>query len=378
MRDLVRSGIEDGTFRANPCYEVTELGHVGRAHPDVHGWLRSPTGLPGKPVDRLIAEVFTDLAEPGPLPARLREHPQCRSLTAALVLDEVLEIACGAAFVCGPEACPVVCTEMPDPNPGSELGRLSLEAVRYGERVAIDDAARLAARLYFYNRIPMTPHWARTFASADAVASYLHLRTDLHVTTVLEHHWAMTADDQPAEGWFTWRSRGVANDTRQHAGFLKLYVSPTCDRLRGTFRAAVEALTDCGALAFKVGNDAYQLLRPDKFVAYFADFDQLAVAATRILHALEDCPAHGVPFTGDLGGGGLLSWGTDPAAGQPGVPWEDRGSWRTWVAGHLAAALVAARRRQEIEPWRFALARLAVAGVDPDTWTPIGAAGNRS
>jgi hypothetical protein len=134
----------------------------------------------------------------------------------------------------------------------------------------------------------------------------------------------------------------------------------------------VEAFTDCGAQAFKVGNDVYGLLRPDKFVAYFADFDRLIEAAARILSALNDCPAHGVPFTGDLGGDGLLSWGTDPAAGQPGLPWEDRGSWRLWVAGHLAAALVAARRREGIQPWRFALARLAVAGVDPDTWTPMG------
>ncbi len=375
MQGLVRAGIERSTFRANPRYELTLLDHVGEPHADVCGWLRSDTLPSGKPVDRLIARVFNDLAEPGLLPAYLDRSPQHRSLVAGLVLDEVLEIASRDSFVCGPEACPLICTKMPDPSSGSALARLSLEAVHHGERLAIDDAARLAARLYFYNRVPITPHWARTFAGADAMISYLHVRTDSAIAILLGREWVMTPGGPTGGGWLTWRSRRQGSDAQQRGRSFKLYISPACGRLRDAFRAAVEVFTDCGALGFKVGNDVYGLLRPDKFVAYFEDFDRLIEAAARILRALNDCPAHGVPFTGDLGGSGLLSWGTDPAAGEPGLPWEDRGSWRLWVTGHLAAALVAAKRHDGIQPWRFALARLAVAGIDPDSWTPVTTTG---
>jgi hypothetical protein len=74
-------------------------------------------------------------------------------------------------------------------------------------------------------------------------------------------------------------------------------------------------------LQFKIGSDAWGLLRPDKIVAYFPDFERLAEAA-----------------------GGL--------------------------AEGLSRALLTAREAGEAEPWRFALDRLRLEGIDTATWTP--------
>lgn len=376
--DYLRAGIEGGTFRANSLYELTPLDDVGGHDNDICGWLRRRTPPGGKPVDRFIARVFTDLAEPGSLPAYASDRPCSRFLVAALVLDEVLEIESGESFVSGPAACPLIFTTVPDPAPQNVLARLSLEAVQHGDRLGMDDAARLAARLYFYNRVPVTADWARTLPSPDAVASYLRLFSNSALASLLQHNWIMTSGGAAGVGWLTWTSRCTLNGGQQHRSTFKLYVSPACERMQDAFHTAVEASTHCGAVGFKVGSDAYGLLRPDKLVVYFANLDRLNEAADRIRRSLEGCPAHGVPFTADLGGGGLLSWGIDPPPAWPELPWEDRGSWRLWVAGHLAAALVTGRGHGEIPAWRFALARLAVAGVDPHTWRPTRGVGDIS
>ena len=53
--------------------------------------------------------------------------------------------------------------------------------------------------------------------------------------------------------------------------------------------------------------------------------------------------------------------------------WQERESWRLWVTNRLAVALVAARRDgAAVEPWRYALARAELDGVDVATWAPRG------
>jgi hypothetical protein len=90
------------------------------------------------------------------------------------------------------------------------------------------------------------------------------------------------------------------------------------------------------------------------------------------MQKLSGCPLHGVPFTAELAGGGLLSWGIDPPAEKQTVPWLERESWRLWVANRLASALLLAKTstKADIQPWRFALERLRLEGVDTQTWAP--------
>jgi hypothetical protein len=91
-----------------------------------------------------------------------------------------------------------------------------------------------------------------------------------------------------------------------------------------------------------------------------------------LAEALTGFPAHGVPFTAAIDASGLVSWGVDPPRSEAIVAWQERESWRLWVTNRLAAALVSARnaRSDGVEPWQFAIERLRLAGVDPDSWTP--------
>jgi hypothetical protein len=151
----------------------------------------------------------------------------------------------------------------------------------------------------------------------------------------------------------------------------KLYVSPLPESLAGGFAAVLDALTAAHAFQFKVGSNAPGLLRPDKIVAYFHRFESLAEAAEIVRQRLDGAPAHGVPFTSEIGGGGLLSWGVDPPR-FTGWAASEGPSWRFWVARRLAAALLAAHDGvpEAVEPYRFALERLGLEGVDTATWTP--------
>lgn len=155
------------------------------------------------------------------------------------------------------------------------------------------------------------------------------------------------------------------------APVFKLYVSPTPDALAGDgFATIVAALCATRAWQFKLGADAPHLLRPDKLVAYFPDFETLTQAASEVQKRLAGMAAHGVPFTAEIADGGLLSWGVDPPRTN-GFGWTPGESWRLWVTRRLAQAIVQARDADQ--PWRFAMERLRLEGINPESWTPDSA-----
>jgi hypothetical protein len=138
----------------------------------------------------------------------------------------------------------------------------------------------------------------------------------------------------------------------------------------------IPAIEHCRANAFKIGKDLMGVLRSDKMIAYFSHREQAHEAADRILAQLKGCPSHGVPFTAQLGSP-LLSCGEDPPADRDVPPWLARQSWRLWVTNRLAVALAQALQQADDdpaaspEPWKFAVDRLSLEGVDTNTWTLI-------
>jgi hypothetical protein len=76
----------------------------------------------------------------------------------------------------------------------------------------------------------------------------------------------------------------------------------------------------------------------------------------------------------------LLSWGIDPPPEEQALPWLIRESWRLWVTNRLAVALIASSTEDtaNLEPWRFALRRLQLEGVDTRSWTPASVDWNRN
>jgi hypothetical protein len=461
-------------LRANPLYQLVlhdrlpdaERAWLARAarDPDHYGVLRplgaaaagadagadADAGAGGgiKLVDRDTALLFLTLERPGPLPGYVRSRlgdGGAAAVAARLVADGVIEIEREAGvFVSGAAAMALLRAAGGAGGAGpAEEGRiataaaitaiaeLSRCALRRGQQlVSVDGAVgagRLAHFLYTYHRLPLTPGWQRRLATADAVRQFLGIGPGGVWRGPLERHWqevpagpaaaadAAAAAGTPGPAWLRWHPRraapAAAVDETPHA--YKLYVSVAPDAMPAAFGAILAGLAAAGAPGFKVGASASGLLRPDKAVAYFPRFEDLAAAAHVLAGHLDGVAAHGVPFTAEIAGGGVLSWGVDPPPGAGGTAqWAGRGSWRQWLTQRLAEAMLAGVGRSAgvvarqpppparpdlvlartpgveaaatpqaaqlpepsrpvaMEAWEFAVERLRLAGVDTATWAP--------
>ncbi|HEV3075280.1 MAG TPA: hypothetical protein VHB47_12735 [Thermoanaerobaculia bacterium] len=409
-------------LRANPAFRLVLFDRLPAGQrrqlagiasdPEHYGVLRPRrgTGLGLKAVDRETALLFLTLARPAPLPGYVRSRlgdAGAALALARLVADGVLEIERPpAGFVSGAAAMSLFAAPA---AAGGRLAELSRAALRHGQELARTlrepEPLHLSLRLYGYNRLPMTPRWRRTLPDAAAVRRHLGIAGGGRWQPLLERHWR----EQPSAGdepWLRWQrrrpasARGMPSPAAaatfwRDAPTYKLYVSPAPSALPEAFGAVLDGLAAEGAPGFKVGAGAGGLLRPDKIVAYFETFERLAAAAGALTERLAGVAPHGVPFTSEIAGGGQLSWGVDPpaAAGFWPLGGDSRMSWRLWLTNRLARALIAAvaapsaapplpgaaaaalagaAAGETMEPWRFAVERLRLEGIDTDSWTPGG------
>ena len=385
-------------LRANPAFELVLFDRLPARQrqalaelaggPEHYGVLRPRrgSGLGLKSIDRETALLFLTLARPGPLPGYVRSRlgdAGAALALARLVADGVLEIEREAGdFVSGAAAMALFGRAG---APGGRLAELSRAALRYGEELArtlpAGEALRLSYRLYGYHRLPLTPGWRRRLPDADAVRRFLGLAGGGAWRSLLGRHWRERAA-APGEAWLHWYPLTAAAlpAAPEGAATYKLYVSPVPEALPECFGPILDGLAAAGAAGFKVGATAGGLLRPDKVVAYFSSFEDLAEAAAAVDARLAGIASpHGVPFSSEIAAGGLLSWGVDPP---PASRWglgagAGRMSWRLWLTHRLARALLAgtagARAQapfEPLEPWRFAVERLRLEGIDTDSWTP--------
>jgi hypothetical protein len=385
MRD--RREILGRGFRANPAFELILFDRLPederkalaelRRDPDFYGILRPREGASAlglKSVDRETALLFLTLREPGPLPSYMEALLGEGALRTAarLVADGILEVEHGGGFVFGAAALPLF-AEGGGAEGAGRLAGISLAALRYGQDLDIDDALVLSYRLYGYNRRPLTPSWKHRLGNAEAVLAWLGIGPGGRWRQDLDRGWEPRG---PTDWWLSWHSRTAVDLLTGSGATWKLYISPAPEVLPESFGAILEALAAARAPQFKVGADAWGLLRADKIVAYFPSFELLAAAADALASRLSGMPAQGVPFTSEIGGDGLLSWGVDPPREESALGGE---SWRLWLTHRLARALISAKSAAgDSEPWRFALERVRLEGVDTDTWTPSATLWKRS
>ncbi len=404
-----------GVLRASPRHELVPLERLTaaerrqlaelRQEPDLYGVLRRRGGRSdrgAKAVDCNTALLLLTLREPGPLPEYLRASHGSVALreVVQLIADGVLEIASGGgAFVSGAAARELLAPPgAPRPGARGRLAELARAALLHAQALPADDPALLAAKLYAYNRLPLTPRWRQRLGSAGDVRRFLGLPADPGSTgagggvgTDLGGRGGRW--DAAAVGpWFIWRRgrRGRAEAAPAGGAVYKLYASPQPEALGEAGAPLLAALAAAGPFQIKVGADARALLRPDKLVAYFSSFERLAAAAEVLAERLAGMPVQGVPFTAEVAGDGLLSWGVDPPPAHS--AWQRTESWRQRLTLRLARALFAARADQDtlppvqesepppaaaaaapmaqMAPWEFALARLRLDGIDTETWTP--------
>ena len=374
----------DGTFRANPDYDLKhfdslpagqrELFSALKGDPDFYGVLspRNGSPLPLKSACSDTAVLFLSLRETGKLPSFVtsKPGPDMNQAVAEMVLAGVLQILHEGELLHGAPAFDAVCESSGGGHAASEIAQLSRDALLYAQTLPFRDANLVASRLYGYGRIPATASWKKTFPNEEAVRRCLSIHDDGKNAARLNRRWKEFPRDPENDGWIFWQS--VSGIAGRRGAACKLYVSPHPSFLREGFEALASAAERTGANAFKIGRDLSGVLRPDKMVAYFSQFEQLREAADRIATELKGCIAQGVPFTAQIGSP-LVSWGTDPPMEKDLPVWLSRQSWRLWVVNRLAVSLLMAKQGPpaNMEPWKFAVDRLRLEGVDTDTWTPI-------
>ncbi|MBS1830041.1 MAG: hypothetical protein JST93_32375 [Acidobacteria bacterium] len=375
MMDAVEE-IQDGTirnvlgarFRANREFGLVPFERLSQEQqqqwkdlardPRFYGVLLPREGTPWRPKTtcRDTALLFFTLQGEGFLPAfaLTGEREEVNRSVAQLVLDGIVEMQVGEEFVTGPAAARFILPQRRQAAVLCRLGALSAEALAYGASLRALDAGRVSARMYFYNRLPVTREWEQRFPDATAVKRELGA----------VNGWEEMAQDPVNHGWISWR-RGSAKSMPASARTYKLYFSPRPELIGEAFPEFLAAVTRAGSMAFKAGRNAAGLLRPDKVVAYFHSEDQVQEAAEAIDRALSGCLGQGVPFSAPVGESLLVSWGADP----PAEEWELRESWRLWVTNRLAVHLKAAQAAGDLNPRQFALDRMRLEDIDTDTWT---------
>jgi hypothetical protein len=355
------------------------LEREARRQPGVHvsGYRHDESGAVLRPRDPGAGAAFEVNHSTAQLVSALRHPRVLRDIVASplrpidaatvvrLVLDGVLEIGLDGRFVSGLDAWEHLCDPPARRAPAHRSTRLTLEALAYGERLLPMSVTMLAYRLYRYNTIPASPRWRARFPSSSAVAEALGITDMERHPRFREQGWAAHARAGRTEPWFSWFREPARRANSTDVPTYKLYASPEPAAIRDAFQTAARLIIDSDAFAFKVGGDVFGLLRPDKLVVYFASHRALMKTAAALRSALRGTRAQGVPFTAPLDADGLISCGVDPPLPRNGDLMESE-SWRLRVAGRLAASMAVASSgsSRALTPARFALARLALDGID--------------
>jgi hypothetical protein len=383
-----RSDVLGQTFRANPSYEFVPFHRfVGGEQdliedlsrdPEVCGLLRPRVRatLGVKAATRSLATLFRARRAPGRLPARLTQAESTQSAAdevIRLVLDGILEVERDGEFVTGASADHLIDGADRPGEAADRLQALSYAAIEYGSALEIDSSASLSARMYFYNRIPVTPRWAQRLATRDAILEFLGLAEGSELRRTVDRRWGLGPNDD-MQGWLTWNPRAPRSRRSNDAPMHKIYVSPMPGELRDAVAIVIRALSECEATAFKIGADVHGLFRPDKLVVYLGNYTELEEVARHLTRSLDGMTPHGVPFTAQVDRAGVLSRGMDPPRSTRILSWRETESWRLWVTNRLAVYLLTARATKShataLTAAQYATARLRLDGVDTQQWTP--------
>lgn len=290
--------------------------------------------------------------------------PNGLDVIAALALDEVVEVEIDGKYRSGFSLARHL-TVAPSSEPTNVLSQLSIRALDYCVASSFDGAMDLAWRLYNYNRLPVTPSKTMFWSQHEQIVQMVTNGKRERQQALQDQYECLPLRSGEAP-WIIWRSKTVPHNRRSTC---KLYVSPQPASMAELFPAVIDRLLAMGPAAFKIGNGAPGLMRPDKFVAYFHDTAQLAHDAWAGFPTVCAADVQGVPFSAQLDSHGMLSYGEDPLRSGH-LPGHADDSWRIWVCNRLASAIVTALndRASNVEAREFALLRMRLWGVDPQSW----------
>lgn len=252
----------------------------------------------------------------------------------------------------------------------NKIRQLSVRAIDLCYHSPERDLPKLAALLYFYNRLPVTKKWRELIPDEEAALRFVGLKPDQEWAA--RHGLEQTTNHALRTNpyWSFWE---VAHSHSSNFGrrSFKLYISPMPEDLASLVGLVIDLVGVSGAHALKIGKTAEGLLRPDKLMIYFSNLEDTIEFAEKILGNAVIHHSQGVPFTYPVGDSGLLSIGFDPPAS---VSWESRPegeSWRLWVTNIIAAAILKAKRSRSSDHMAGIMKAIEAAGVDPIWWRPV-------
>lgn len=376
----------DRRFRASSTYRIVAHEELPEHERDVLSELAQDSSYYGvlipdsrpqlgiRAIDHDAARLLAELREPGPLPLELRDErsPAQNRRVAMLVLDEVLEMECEQGFRSGVEAHREILLEPLVLTAGRDkITRISEETLERAQSLPINSPRHLCAWIYAGGTLPVGPVALRELRNWESVCRAVGIEDGTASSRVLDRSYRFSA----RTGWGSWHHverRLSYLDGSDEKTAYKLYVSPMPHALSEVVPVVVEAALNLAVPAFKLGNDAYGLYRPDKLVLYFDDERELRACSDHLLSRLAEVPAQGVPFTAPLVESGLLSWGVDPPRAHRAKGWQDAESWRSLITARLARSILLTKSLPAagVEPWIAALERLRVEGIDTTRWLP--------
>ncbi len=324
-----------------------------------------------KAVNSDTLHLIEYLKVPGLLPkAAAKTFKENGTILLRLVLDSILEVKTQDGFISGASVVRLLGLNKSQKVARARCPTLSMEALQYAQALVCNYAPALSARLYFYNRIPVSPRWTNRITSDADYAHFLGIESGTEVHHLLDCKWIRSEPSYNDPSWLKWYSHKYMNEP-VHLPY-KIYLSPMCEDLKNTLRITVPIITDLKIPVFKLGLGLHGILRPDKFVIYLSSSEKLKSVINTLLRELRGVRAHGVPFTSVIDAEGLISWGMDPPRSHLLLSYQGT-SWRKWVTDHLAVALLIAKNgsaNTPVLPWEFALQRMTIEGVNTENWTP--------
>lgn len=367
-------------LRLNPGVDVVPWVALLDAERDAVNRITGQEAVPGivrskvghlatvKAIDQSAMTLLESLREPqvvASAPAVMPRHVK------RLVLEGLIEVEVDGTFVSGPNAATALGEVSGHGTRRDRIAELSHEALRYAETLPITEARVLSARLYGYNTLPRGPKWVRAFGDSTSIAEWLGLgERGANALALADQGF----DGVEHEQWLAWTRRAPGGAPKLPESGFKLYVSPHPDDLPEVLARLSPLLEAAQVSSIKVGRTLQNVLRPDKCVLYFDDAGDLQRLGRGLAKTLAGCAAQGVPFTCgfDESPDALLSWGADPPRSLCLAGWAQADSWRAWIANRLAVALLQGKSEPSaaLEPWRFAVTKLALERIDTERWAP--------
>lgn len=314
-----------------------------------------------KIVDKYVASILKRLHSTELLCDVVNESVEYELTSVVeLIFEGLLEVEIKGEFRTGPSVARYLDLPKLDLYSDSPTNMISIDALKYAAKLGQSDAACLAARLYFYNRVPFDRTLFSAFGTPDKVLSYLGF--DEPSARLILRDWRHSRSGN-GDGWHYWKHRNRAASSGNSRN--KIYIAARFDVLPDAIRMVLPLLETLAVSMFKLPVDAVGLLRPDKFLLYFSNEYERRAAAEQLYPVLCGLPVQVVPFTAASSKNGILSWGVDPPP-RAATPT----SWRLWLCEVLARSIVegAVAEVSSADLVPYALLRAALEGVDVATW----------